>query len=123
MQTERLHEKIATLKEEMQRLEVLEARMLATPDQQISLTDPDARSMATSGRGSGMVAHRHLPRRFASRNTERYAKQRGALLWTTGTTRNTAHKITSSGLVWLRPLVWFCSAVDTEQVCRGLSPP
>ena len=57
MKTERLHEKIATLKEEMQRLEVLEARMLATPDQQISLTDPDARSMATSGRGSGMVAY------------------------------------------------------------------
>jgi transposase len=39
MRTERLHEKIATLKEEMQRLEVLEAQMLATPDQQISLTD------------------------------------------------------------------------------------
>jgi hypothetical protein len=27
----------------------------ASPDQQISLTDPDARSMATSGRGSGVV--------------------------------------------------------------------
>jgi len=57
MKTERLHEKIAALKEEMQRLKVLEARMLATPDRQISLTDPDARSMATSGRGSGMVAY------------------------------------------------------------------
>ncbi len=31
--------------------------MLATPDQQISLTDPDPRSMATSGRGSGMVGY------------------------------------------------------------------
>ena len=31
--------------------------MVATPDQQISLTDPDARSMATSGRGSGMVGY------------------------------------------------------------------
>src|SRR6266516_540298 len=50
--TTRLKEKIAKLKEEMQRLHALEARMLATPDQQISLTDPDARSMATSGRGS-----------------------------------------------------------------------
>jgi hypothetical protein len=29
--------------------------MLASPDEQISLTDPDARSMAISGRGSGMV--------------------------------------------------------------------
>ena len=55
--TDRLADKIATLKEEMRRLEKLEARMLATPDQQISLTDPDARSMATSGRGSGMVGY------------------------------------------------------------------
>jgi len=31
--------------------------MLATPDQQTSLTDPDARSMATSGRGSGVVGY------------------------------------------------------------------
>src|SRR5436190_5018191 len=55
--TARLKEKIAKLKEEMQRLHALEARMLATPDQQISLTDPDARSMATSGRGSGVVGY------------------------------------------------------------------
>ena len=55
--TTRLKDKIATLKEEMQRLGKLEARMLATPDQQISLSDPDARSMATSGRGSGMVGY------------------------------------------------------------------
>jgi len=53
----RLTGKIATLKEEMRRLEKLEARVLETPGQQISLTDPDARSMATSGRGSGMVAY------------------------------------------------------------------
>jgi transposase len=31
--------------------------MLASPDQQISLTDPDGRSMATSGRGSGVVGY------------------------------------------------------------------
>ncbi len=55
--TGRLKDKIATLKKEMGRLQELEARMLATPDQQISLTDPDARSMATSGRGSGMVGY------------------------------------------------------------------
>ena len=55
--TSRLKEKIVKLKEEMQRLRALEARMLATPDQQISLTDPDARSMATSGRGSGVVGY------------------------------------------------------------------
>jgi hypothetical protein len=32
-------------------------QMLASPDQQISLTDPDSRSMATSGRGSGIVGY------------------------------------------------------------------
>src|SRR5947208_8879640 len=41
----------------MQRLSGLKARMLATADQQISLTDPDSRSMATSGRGSGVVGY------------------------------------------------------------------
>ena len=41
----------------MQRLAELEAQMLASPDQQISLTDPDARSMATSGRGPGVVGY------------------------------------------------------------------
>src|SRR5271170_3918970 len=53
----RLKEKIAKLKEEMQRLKALDVQMLATPDQQISLTDPDARSIATSGRGSGVVGY------------------------------------------------------------------
>jgi len=53
----RLHEKIDKLTEEMQRLRVLETEMLAAPDEQISLTDPDARSMATSGRGSGVVGY------------------------------------------------------------------
>ncbi len=57
IKTSRLKEKIARLRQEMQRLEGLEAQMLATPDQQISLTDPDARSMATSGRGSGVVGY------------------------------------------------------------------
>ena len=55
--TSRLKEKIEKLKEQMRRLEVLKVEMLATPDQQISLTDPDARSMATSGRGSGVVGY------------------------------------------------------------------
>ncbi len=54
---ERLGDKIIKLKEEMQRLKALEAEMLAAPDQQLSLTDPDARSMATSGRGSGIVGY------------------------------------------------------------------
>jgi len=57
MKTTRLTEKIERLKEEMGRLEALEAERRERPDQQISLTDPDARSMATSGRGSGTVGY------------------------------------------------------------------
>jgi transposase len=55
--SQRLTEKIEMLKKEMRRLKKLEVRLLAEPDQQISLTDPDARSMATSGRGTGMVGY------------------------------------------------------------------
>src|SRR5436309_403458 len=55
--TAHLKEKLAKLAVEMQRLKVIEKAMLASPDQQISLTDPDSRSMATSGRGSGVVGY------------------------------------------------------------------
>jgi hypothetical protein len=53
----RLNEKLTKLKEEMGKLAIYERQMLASPDQQISLTDPDSRSMATSGRGSGVVGY------------------------------------------------------------------
>ena len=52
-----LKEKLVRLDGEMKRLEAYERKMLASPDQQISLTDPDSRSMATSGRGSGIVGY------------------------------------------------------------------
>src|SRR5918999_131949 len=55
--TSRLKDKLAKLQGEMRRLAGLETQMLAAPDQQVSLTDPDARSMATSGRGSGVVGY------------------------------------------------------------------
>jgi len=55
--TQRLSEKIEILKGEIKKLKKHEAALLAAADQQISLTDPDARSMATSGRGSGMVGY------------------------------------------------------------------
>ena len=55
--TAHLKEKLAELESEMQRLAAMEKQMLASPDQQISLTDPDSRSMATSGRGSGVVGY------------------------------------------------------------------
>jgi transposase len=53
--TERLQEKIAALKEEQQHLRELEAQVQEAPDKQVSLTDPDARSMKT--RGSGIVGY------------------------------------------------------------------
>src|SRR5467141_49959 len=55
--TAHLKEKIAKLASEVERLRATEEEMLASPDQQISLTDPDSRSMATSGRGSGTVGY------------------------------------------------------------------
>ena len=57
LKTTRLKDKLAKLASEMQTLEAYEALMLASPDSQISLTDPDSRSMATSGRGSGVVGY------------------------------------------------------------------
>ncbi len=53
----RLKEKIATLKKQVQWLKEMEVEVLDVPDQQVSLTDPDARSMATGGRGSGIVGY------------------------------------------------------------------
>jgi transposase len=41
----------------MQHLKAIETLVQAAPDQQISLTDPDARSMATSGKGTGIVGY------------------------------------------------------------------
>jgi len=55
--TAHLKEKLVKLESEMQRLAAIEKLMLASTDQQISLTDPDSRSMATSGRGSGVVGY------------------------------------------------------------------
>jgi transposase len=53
----RLKEKIASLRERAQRFRDMEPAVRAAPDQQISLTDPDARSMATSGKGTGIVGY------------------------------------------------------------------
>ena len=57
VKTTRLKEKLVKLKEQLGKLSAYEKQMLASPDQQISLTDPDSRSMATSGRGSGVVGY------------------------------------------------------------------
>ena len=55
--TTRLTEKIDGLRRQMQSLKEMGKQVEAAPDQQISLTDPDARSMATSGKGTGIVGY------------------------------------------------------------------
>src|SRR5438445_5333722 len=53
----RLKEKIANLRRQMQALKAMERTVQDAPDQQVSLTDPDARSMATSGKGTATVGY------------------------------------------------------------------
>jgi len=53
----RLKDKIAALKQQMQQFKQMKIAVNAAPGQQISLTDPDARSMATSGKGTGIVGY------------------------------------------------------------------
>jgi transposase len=53
----RLKDKIVKLKEEVARLNAINAEMMKSDDKQISLTDADARSMATSGKDTGIVGY------------------------------------------------------------------
>src|ERR1700730_11030891 len=53
----RLKDKIAALKAQMQAFKAMEAEVHAAPDQQISLTDPDARAMGSSGKGTAIVGY------------------------------------------------------------------
>ena len=55
--TTRIKDKIAGLRRQMQALKEMQQKVQDAPDQQVSLTDPDARSMATSGRGTGVVGY------------------------------------------------------------------
>jgi len=54
---EHLQDKLRTMREQMRRMHGIEQQLKHEPDGQLSLTDPDARSMATSGRGSGIVGY------------------------------------------------------------------
>jgi transposase len=54
---EHLRQKVETVKAQMQRLKQIGEQMAAAPDGQVSLTDPDARSMATSGHRTGIVGY------------------------------------------------------------------
>jgi transposase len=52
---ERLEEKLAALRAHMAELKAIDEQLRAAPDGQVSLTDPDARSM--NARGSGIVGY------------------------------------------------------------------
>ncbi len=65
----RLKEKIGRLRDQMRALQAREEEVRLAPDQQVSLTDPDARAMTSAGRGTSIVgynlqaavdAHHHL---------------------------------------------------------------
>lgn len=53
----RLQDKIASMRSRMKELRQQECQLSTAPEQQISMTDPDARSMATHGHGSGVVGY------------------------------------------------------------------
>ena len=55
--TERLREKISTLREQMRRMDTIREELKQRPDEQISLTDPDARSMVSQAKGTGVVGN------------------------------------------------------------------
>jgi len=57
LRTSRLMTRLDELRRQMRELEAMEAAVAATPDRQISLTDPDARAMASAGTGTGVVGY------------------------------------------------------------------
>jgi transposase len=57
VKTVRLYEKIASLRQQMRELDQVRKQLKEQPDEQLSMMDPDARSMVASGRGSGIVGY------------------------------------------------------------------
>ncbi len=55
--TERVHEKVKKLRQRMQQLEQIRGRLKTEPDGQLSVSDPDARAMATSRPGSAIIGY------------------------------------------------------------------
>jgi transposase len=52
-----LQDKIAAVKAEMRKIGQIDKQLEQSPDQQVSLTDPDARSMNSAGKGTGIVGY------------------------------------------------------------------
>ena len=57
IRTTRLNERIEALRRQMRELQSMARQVETAPDRQISLTDPDARAMATNGKGTGLVGY------------------------------------------------------------------
>jgi transposase len=57
IRTKNINGKLARLRAQMRYLREIGQRLKEEPDEQVSLTDTDARSMATSGRGTGIVGY------------------------------------------------------------------
>ncbi|WP_331373358.1 IS1182 family transposase [Sinorhizobium chiapasense] len=57
MRRDRLTERLERLRQQMRDLKAMERAIEAAPDRQVSLTDPDARAMATNGKGTGLVGY------------------------------------------------------------------
>jgi transposase len=55
--TERLQEKIKTLREQMRRMDQIKEQLTRQPEAQLSLTDPDSRSMISQAKGTGLVGY------------------------------------------------------------------
>jgi len=55
--TERLQEKIKTLREQMRRMDKIKDRLKRQSEPQLSLTDPDSRSMISQAKGTGLVGY------------------------------------------------------------------
>jgi transposase len=49
--------RLEELRRQMRELEAMEEAVAGSPDRQVSLTDPDARAMASSGKGTGLVGY------------------------------------------------------------------
>ena len=52
-----LKDKLGALREQMRRMDEMKERVKAEPDEQLSLTDPDARSMMSQAKGTGLVGY------------------------------------------------------------------
>ncbi len=54
---DKLRDKVSAMKAKLKELQALEAEVTASPDNQVSLTDPDASAMSTSLKASGVVGY------------------------------------------------------------------